>query len=99
MYNMKMTTGTPNPNPNPNSKPNPNPNPIPISGETVEWESIHCWLEGIPAVPVKKTKLEIEAIKAPLDPVKKRKVEIKASEAPLDQLIEDVQHEDDDRYT
>ncbi len=46
----------PNPNPNPKHKPNPNPNPISFSDDTVEYESIFCWLDGTPAVPVKKTK-------------------------------------------
>jgi hypothetical protein len=41
-------------------------------------------LEGIPAVPVNKTKVQVEAIKAPLDPVKIVKVEVEAIRAPLD---------------
>ena len=57
---------------------------MPFSDDTIEYESIHCWLGGLPPVPVKKTKVEVEAIEAPMDPVKKRKVKVEAVTTPVD---------------
>jgi hypothetical protein len=45
-----------------------------FSDDTIEYENpLSCWLSGLPAVPVKKTEVQVE--KSPLVSVKKTEVD------------------------